>query len=169
MMRRPGNSCGNVWAKPWRCVALLACAACSAEDERPQVGGRLALGTWGGDNAAVVATDSVTHVHIACTFGDMPANVVLDADGRFTIGGSFVLRAFPVVVGPRLPAQFSGRVTGRTLTLSISVNDTVTKQFVALGPATVVLDRIPNMGPCPICAVPKRMESAPSAGPSPAH
>ena len=87
----------------------------------------------------------------------MPANIVLDADGRFTRDGSFVLRAFPVLVGPRLPAQFSGRVVGRTLTLSVAVNDTVAKTVVSLGPVTVVLDRTPTMGPCPICAVPQRV------------
>lgn len=115
----------------------------------------LALGTWGGENAGVIATESATHVHIGCTFGDLPGDIVLDGTGRFNLEGSFVLRAYPVQVGPPLPAQFSGRVSGGTLTLAIAVNDTVEKKLVALGPITVVYGRTPNMGPCPICLVPR--------------
>ena len=141
------------------CLALAVYAACSdSSGSGPApTDGRLALGTWGGDNAAVIATDTVTHVHVGCTFGDMPPRVVLDKDGRFTMDGTFVLRAYPVLVGPTLPAQFSGRVSGRTLTFAVAVNDTVAKKIVSLGPVTVELDRTPNMGICPICAVPKRM------------
>lgn len=117
--------------------------------------GQLALGTWGGDNAGVIATDSVTHVHVGCTFGDMPGRIDLDPNGRFTVDGSYVLRAYPVMVGPSLPAQFSGRVSGRTLTLAIAVNDTVEKKLVALGPIAVIYGRSPSMGPCPICLVPR--------------
>jgi hypothetical protein len=116
----------------------------------------LALGTWGGDDAGVIATDSLTHVHVGCTFGDMPGRIHLDPNGRFTVDGSYVLRAYPIMVGPSLPAQFSGRVSGRTLTLAIAVNDSVEKKLVALGPVTVIYGRSPSMGPCPICVVPRR-------------
>lgn len=115
----------------------------------------LTLGTWGGDDAGVIATDSLTHVHVGCTFGDMPGRIHLDADGRFTVDGSYVLRAYPIMVGPSLPAQFSGRVSGRTLTLAIAVNDSVDKKLVALGPITITYGRSPSMGPCPICRVPR--------------
>ena len=116
---------------------------------------QIVLGTWGADNAGVIVTDSVSHVHVGCTFGDWPPKVLLDADGRFTVNGSYVLRAYPVMIGPRLPAQFSGRVVGKTMTLTITVNDTVQKNVVALGPITVTFGRTPTMGPCPICLSPK--------------
>ncbi len=119
-------------------------------------GDQLRLGTWGGENAGVIAEASITHVHIGCTFGDLRGNIELDADHRFNVEGSYVLRAYPVQVGPPLPAQFSGRVSGGVLTLSIAVNDTVEKKLVALGPVTVVYGRTPNMGPCPICRTPAR-------------
>lgn len=135
---------------------LLFATGCADSSLLPPSDDRLALGTWGGDNAGVIATDSVTHVHVGCTFGDMPGNVALDADGRFTIDGSYVLRAFPIMVGPPLPAQFSGRASGRTLTLVIAVNDTIERRVVTLGPVTVVYGRTPSVGPCPICLVPKR-------------
>lgn len=129
--------------------------SCLGSSSLPPDDGFLALGTWGGDNAGVIVTEEVVHVHVGCTYGDMPAVIPLDASGRFTIDGSFVLRAYPVQVGPSLPAQFSGRVEGGTLTLAIAVNDTVEKKVVALGPITVVYGREPQMGPCPICRMPR--------------
>lgn len=131
-------------------------AGCGESALLPPSNDQLAIGTWGGDNSGVIVTDSAAHVHVGCTFGDMPGDIPLDATGRFTIDGSYVLRAYPVQVGPRLPAQFSGRVSGGTLTLAIAVNDTVEKKVVALGPITVVYGRQPQMGPCPICRAPRR-------------
>lgn len=122
----------------------------------PPAGDELAAGTWGGENAGVVVTESATHVHIGCTFGDVPGPIPLDPSGRFTVDGRYVLRAYPVAVGPPLPAQFSGQVVGGTLTLAIAVNDTVENRVVALGPITVVYGLSPKMGPCPICRVPPR-------------
>ena len=67
--------------------------------------------------------------------------------------GSYVLRAYPVMIGPSVPAQFSGRVVGRTVTLAIAVNDTVEGRVVALGPVTLEFEREPSMANCPICEV----------------
>jgi hypothetical protein len=135
---------------------LLVIGGCTEGPLLPPSDGRLALGTWGGEDAGVIVTDSVTHVHVDCTYGDMPGDIPLDEFGRFTIDGSYVLRAYPVMAGPALPAQFSGRVSGRTLTLAIAVNDTVEEKIVALGPVTVLYGRTPEMGPCPICSAPRR-------------
>ena len=138
-------------------VSTFALAHCGDAPNSPHGFSPLTLGTWGGDNSGVIVTDSVSHVHVGCTYGDWPTNVVVNSDGRFTVAGSYVLRAYPVMIGPRLPAQFSGRVIGTTLTLAIAINDTVEKKVVALGPITVVLGRTPLMGPCPICLSPKLM------------
>ena len=144
---------------PYRTIARitfgLLLTACTESGPFPPADDTLAVGTWGGDNAGVIVNETQTHVHIGCTFGDMPPAIVLDASGRFTIDGSYVLRAYPVQVGPELPAQFSGRVQGRTLTLVVAVNDTVEKKVVALGPITVRYGDMPRLGPCPICLVPK--------------
>ena len=136
-------------------VIALVASACGSS-LLPPSDGRLALGTWGGDNAGVIVTDSAVHVHIGCTFGDLPGDIQLDASGRFTLDGTYVLRAYPIQVGPPLPAQFSGRVAGSRLTLAIAVNDTVEHKVVALGPVTVVYGKQPQMGPCPICRAPRR-------------
>lgn len=135
-------------------LSLILGAACAASPGEPGPG-VLSLGTWGGVDAAAIVTDSVVHVHIGCTSGDLPPGIMLDDDGRFVRDGSFILQAYPVAVGPRLPAQFSGQVIGRRLTLAVAVNDTVTGRVVSLGPVTVVLGADARMGPCPICAAPR--------------
>lgn len=149
------------YTKPIIAGAAVLLATCTSTDSIVgSVDGKLALGTWGGDNAGAIVADTVAHIHIGCTFGDIPGRVALDASGRFSVSGSYVLRAYPVMVGPSLPAQFSGQVTGTTLVFSVIVNDTVQKTSVTLGPASVVLGVGPKMGPCPICRVPgSRMQS----------
>ncbi len=136
-------------------ASLLLLGSCLDSGPLPPNDGKLAIGTWGGDGAGVIVTDEQGHVHVGCTFGDMPPNVQLDDAGHFTVTGSYVLRAYPIQQGPSLPASFSGRVSGAVLTLAIAVNDTVEKKVVALGPVTVVFGRTPELGPCPICKVPR--------------
>jgi hypothetical protein len=136
-------------------MALLLSTSCGSSALSPS-DGFVALGTWGGDNTGMIVTDSAAHVHVGCTFGDMPGRIPFDASGHFTVDGNYVLQAYPIQIGPSLPASFSGQVVGRTLTLAIAVNDTVAKKVVALGPVTVVFGREPQMGPCPICRAPRR-------------
>ena len=142
-------------------LATVAMAAvCQSNPMVGPPGPNLARGTWGGDNAGAIVTDSQTHVHIGCTFGDISGAVPLASDGSFSVPGSYVLRAYPVAVGPSLPAQFSGRVQQHfgitTLTLTVVVNDTIAKKSQTLGPVDVNFGREPAMGPCPICRVPRR-------------
>lgn len=114
----------------------------------------LYLGTWGGDDVGLIVSDAGAHVHVGCTYGDFPAPIALDEELRFSVAGEYILQAFPVAVGPTLPAQLAGVVKGRDLTLTVAVNDTVAKALVVLGPATVRLGREPDMAQCPICADP---------------
>ena len=140
---------------------LMLAGGCYAESSNgPPADGRLAIGTWGGDSTGVIVTDSVTHVHIGCTFGDIPGRVALDQDGRFTVSGSYLLRAYPIAIGPTMPAQFSGRVSGSTLTVSVTVYDTVGNTVVVRGPGSVRFGTEPRLGPCPICRVPGDRSSA---------
>ena len=135
-------------------MALLF-AGCSSGlgTSSPRSDGVLASGTWGGDNAGVIVTDSSIHVHIGCTYGDVSGRVQI-VNGAFDAAGSYMLRAYPVAVGPAVPARFSGKVTGNSLTISVIVDDTVQHQTVTKGPATVTLGKEPQLGPCPICRRP---------------
>ena len=123
-------------------MAGTAVACADAFDPAPD--GTLAIGTWGAEGAGVIVSETGAHVHIGCTFGDIEGTILV-IDGRFTVDGSYMLRAYPVAVGPTVPAQFSGKLVGPTLTLAVAVDDTVENQLVSLGPVTVTLGREPEM------------------------
>jgi hypothetical protein len=139
-------------------VALLStCNLQSPVDSPPDT---LEPGTWGGDRAGLIVNDTIAHVHINCTYGNFPAPIDLDATGRFSVSGDYLVRAYPVAIGPTMPAEFAGVLRGRTLTMTVAVNDTIEHRIVILGPATVDLGKEPQMGPCPICRVPGDLASA---------
>ena len=129
---------------------VLLCAGCrSGATESPPRNGVMANGTWGGDGAGVIVDDSITHVRIGCTYGDIVGRVTLDANGRFSRNGGYLLSAFPIVLGPTMPALFSGRVSGDSLTLTVAVSDTVNNMIVVRGAVRVRLGATPQLAPCP--------------------
>jgi hypothetical protein len=109
------------------------------------------VGTWGGDSAGMIVGDSAVHFHVACTFGDVSGRIPVNRVGEFNVVGSYMLRAFPIAVGPTLPARFIGRIDGNTVTTTVIVDDTVQKRTVVRGPVRVTLGISPRLGPCPIC------------------
>ena len=112
------------------------------------------VGTWGGENAGLIADDTSAHVHIACTFGNVAQGIEPGTDGRFDVPGEYVLRAYPVYVGPSLPARFQGSVAGRSLTLTVIGQDTTADTTATLGLVKLYLGREPQMQMCPICRKP---------------
>ena len=133
---------------------LLPFRGCDVTGPPP---GIVITGTWGGDNAGLIADDSTAHVHIVCTYGNIPKPIVLDVNRRFDVPGEYVLRAYPVAVGPSLPARFHGTVLGRVLTLRVTVTDTTAAEdsTVTLGPVRLLLGQEPAMQACPICRTPR--------------
>ena len=125
--------------------AALACSAATSAHITEVVG------TWGGDNAGLIVTDTDVHVHIGCTLGDAVGPIHPDANGRFEATGTYNVDAYPVSRGIIHPAQFTGEITGLTMTLTVSLTDTAR----VLGPVTLIYGKEPRMGPCPICRVPK--------------
>lgn len=124
-------------------AALVVAAATCPGATEPS--GPLPLGTWGGENAGVVVSDTTMHVHLGCTLGDAPRPSI--ADGRFEVAGLYNITAHPVDLGVFHPALFTGQSSGDVLILTVTLTDTA----VTLGPALVRLGREPRMGPCPIC------------------
>ena len=141
-------------------IAVLCglAAACSSSNVAFAPNGFLPLGNWGGDSAGMIVSDTGTHFHIACTYGDVSGRLPLSADGRFDVAGSYLLRAFPIAVGPTMPARFVGRVTGTAAnpmaTITVTVTDTIADTTVVRGPVTVTWGRNPKDMPCPICRRP---------------
>ena len=134
---------------------IVAVAACSSSGVSPlPADGKVPLGTWGGDNAGMIVGDTAMHLHVGCTFGDVSGRVPVDASGRFDVPGSYVLRAYPIMVGPSLPARFVGQLDGSVATVTVTVDDTVQHATVVKGPVIVQLGEAPRLGPCPICRRP---------------
>jgi hypothetical protein len=132
------------------CLAVLGALACDGAATFGTAA-ELATGTWGGENAGVIVSAGSAHVHIGCTNGDFPAPIELDEAGRFSVAGDYLLDAFPVAVGPTMPARFAGVLRRGELVITVAVNDTIDDELVVLGPASVRLGREPELGPCPIC------------------
>jgi hypothetical protein len=120
----------------------------------PPSDGYIALGTWGGDTAGMIVGDTALHLHIGCTFGDVSGRVPLDAEGRFDANGSYMLRAFPIAVGPSVPARFTGQLDGNVISITATIDDTVQMKTVVLGPVKVAYLVDPRMRNCPICRRP---------------
>jgi hypothetical protein len=126
-------------------LALAALAACNRFHGLPSA---LPLGTWGGADAGLIATEQATHVHLGCTRGDVAGRIPIAADGSFQVDGRHNVNAFPVDLGIFHPARYTGRMHGDDrLTIEVVLLDTGQR----LGPAEVFLDREPQMRECPIC------------------
>src|SRR5437899_11405768 len=62
-------------------LAIVLLRDCELAGPRPSPG--KVAGTWGGDNAGLIADDTSAHVHIGCTYGNVHQPIVADAHGRF--------------------------------------------------------------------------------------
>jgi hypothetical protein len=125
-------------------AVMLACASTSGTPITD------VSGTWGGEDAGLIATDTSAHIHIGCTLGDTKGRIIADLDGHFSITGTYNVDAFPIDRGILHPAQFSGVITGRSMSLTVVLTDNGRQ----LGPVTLTLGKEPKMGPCPICRKP---------------
>ena len=127
-------------------IAILACSATSPPITQ-------VVGTWGGDDAGLIVSNTDVHVHVGCTLGDAVGPIRTDPNGRFEAIGTYNVDAYPVDRGILHPASFKGQIIGQTLTLTISLTDTAR----VIGPVTLIYGREPKMAACPICRTPKGM------------
>ena len=130
-------------------LTLIALRTCDIGG--PRVQGPI-KGTWGGENAGLIAFDTTDHVHIGCTAGDTKQGIVADEQGQFDVSGRYNITLYPVARGPDHPARFFGRTDGNLMTLTVALTDTA----VTLGPVELQFGKEPRMGPCPICRRPGR-------------
>jgi hypothetical protein len=135
--------------------ALIAgLAACSSTSAVLPADGLLPLGNWGGDSSGMIVSDTAMHLHVSCTYGDVSGRISFDPTGGFNVPGSYMLHAYPIAVGPTMPARFVGHLSGSTVTVTAIVTDTTQHTTVTRGPVTVTLGADPKLGPCPICRRP---------------
>ena len=78
-------------------LTLMALRTCDIGG--PRVQGPI-KGTWGGENAGLIAFDTTDHVHIGCTAGDTKQAIVTDDQGRFDVPGLYNITLYPVARGP---------------------------------------------------------------------
>jgi hypothetical protein len=141
-------------------VAAVATLSCASASPVVPADLQLPLGTYGGDSGGMIVGDTALHLHIGCTFGDVSGRVPVDANGRFDVTGSYMLRAYPITVGPAVPARFTGTIDGDRVVVTATVDDTIAHQTVVRGPVSLRLGVEPNLGPCPICRRPVRVWGA---------
>ena len=98
----------------------------------------------------MIVADTSMHLHVGCTYGDVSGRVQV-VNGEFDVTGSYMLRAYPIAIGPTLPARFTGTAAGNRATITVTVQDTVEHQTVVRGPVVVTFGAQPQLGPCPIC------------------
>jgi len=127
--------------------ALILIGPCEPTGLRPP---KDLAGTWGGEDAGLIADDTSAHVHIGCTYGNVHQRIVPDSTGRFNVPGEHDITAHPVDRGIMHPARFVGQIRGGDMTLTIALTDTA----VTLGPVVLVYGKEPHMGVCPICRRP---------------
>src|SRR5207302_10670193 len=69
-------------------------------------------GTWGGDNAGLIAFDTTAHVHIGCTAGDTKQAIVADEHGRFDAPAATTSRSTPWPEVPTIRRGLRARPMG---------------------------------------------------------
>jgi hypothetical protein len=135
-------------------LAMVTSIACESDSVELPLADFLPLGNWGGDSSAMIVSDTSVHLHISCTYGDVSGRISIQSDGSFNVPGSYTLRAYPIAVGPSVPARFVGQLSGNELTVSAIVTDTVQHAIVTRGPVMLKLGETPKLLPCPICRRP---------------
>src|SRR3982750_495105 len=106
-------------------VAAVATLSCASASPIVPADLQLPLGTYGGDSGGMIVGDTAMHLHIGCTFGDVSGRVPVDASGRFDVAGSYTLRAYPITIGPAVPARFTGTIDGDRIVVTVTIDDTV--------------------------------------------
>ncbi|HTI62656.1 MAG TPA: hypothetical protein VL524_04045 [Gemmatimonadaceae bacterium] len=157
--RRPRE---RAYAALWLVAVAVACSS-AATTTVPPFDGNIPLGNWGGENAGMIVSDTAMHLHIGCTYGDASGRVPVGSGGQFDVAGSYMLRAYPIAVGPTVPARFTGRLDGDKVTITATIDDTVQQKTVVLGPVTVTYGADAKLGPCPICRRPIITKTSPAS------
>ncbi|HET9793596.1 MAG TPA: hypothetical protein VFS34_03965 [Thermoanaerobaculia bacterium] len=88
-------------------------------------GSTIPRGKWGGEHVTLEVSASGAVIQFDCAHGAIPAPLALDSNGRFQLSGDFVAEhGGPIRVGEvekHQAVRYSGRVRGRTMTLSVEL------------------------------------------------
>lgn len=100
-------------------AVVLSLSACTAA---PKTGEPL-TGAWGGAHISLQLDESGGVLEYDCAAGSIDEPVRLDASGRFSARGTHTPNTGGPervdVERPRVPAEYSGQITGTRMTLSV--------------------------------------------------
>lgn len=122
-------------------VALLA-AACS-KDVFPA---SVPPGAWGGDHVVLDVTTTGGQVMFDCAHGSLDQPLALDSRGQYGVIGTFTPEGGPTPQSQQsIPAQYSGRLQGNTLTLTVTLTGS---SLPPPGTFTLMQGRNPTITKC---------------------
>src|SRR2546423_1108989 len=92
-----------------------------------QTSARIANGGWGGPHARLQVTDNGAEIEFDCAHGTLAGPLTLDAQGHFSVAGTFAgERGGPVRIDEKdtsVPARYTGSAHGDTMSLNVKIND----------------------------------------------
>ena len=109
-------------------LAIWQTGTCGSGHSKPTVQTqKVATGTWGGQNVQLEVTQVGAQIRFSCAHGKIEQSLTVDAEGRFSVNGTFVAEA----MGPTRednppksrPATYSGTVRDQTMTFKVTVAD----------------------------------------------
>ena len=127
--------------------ALLAALAVSCAMASTAKDGAL-RGRWGGLHISLELTAEGGTIEYDCAYGMIDGPVVPDREGRFEAAGTHTAeRGGPVREGEekqRRPARYRGKVSGKTLTLTVTLTDSNEE----IGTFTLTRGAVPRLMKC---------------------
>jgi hypothetical protein len=103
-------------------VAVLA--ACAANGPAASHLERVPTGDWGGPSVNLAVEDAGAHVEFDCAHGTLTRPLSLDAEGRFSVPGTFFREGGPERPGdPGTPVRYSGHTDGQNMQLDVVRED----------------------------------------------
>jgi hypothetical protein len=122
-------------------LSLSACSGSYAPRELP-------AGPWGGEHVSLTVSATGARVEFDCAHGTVDEAPRLDAEGQFSLSGSYVREhGGPIHQGEpedRHPAHYFGELRGSRLTLSIRLADEGTQ----IGPYQAQSGQPPRLIKC---------------------
>ena len=131
-------------------VWLLALAGAPPAPSPPPPSTRTVLaGAWGGEHARLHVAPEETRVELDCAHGLIAGALAVDPSGRVDSSGSLIRQGGgpgpETDAGAGEPARFRGRLSGKTLTLTV----TLVGPAKDLGTFQVTHGRAARLSKCP--------------------
>lgn len=102
-----------------------------------QLGERLATGTWGGEHARLEVTESGARIDLDCAHGTIDQPIIIDAQGKFSVKGTFIGEHSGPVRRDEEPHVLSMRYAGELKDGTLTLTGTFDESGQNAGPYTL--------------------------------